>query len=76
MKEVLSYAQAKTDLSVYNNDWYSPGASAPKRTLWFLVNAVFFINPLNPVSGFKVFLLRMFGARIGKGVTIKPGVSI
>jgi len=29
-----------------------------------------------PVSGFKVFLLRLFGAKIGEGVRIKPGVLI
>ncbi len=47
-----------------------------KRTLWFVVNALFFINPLNPSSAVKVFLLRLFGATIGKGVVIKPAVNI
>ena len=76
MNEVLSYSQSRTDLSAYNNDWYNPGASALKRTLWYLVNAGLFINPLNPVSSLKVKLLRLFGARVGKGVTLKPNINI
>ena len=76
MNEVLSYSQARTDLSAYNNDWYNPGASTLKRTLWYFVNALLFINPLNPVSSLKVKLLRLFGARVGKGVTLKPNVNI
>ena len=65
----------KTDLSVYNNDWYRPG-SVLKRGCWFMVNLFFFKNPFLPVYGFKIFLLRLFGARVGNGVIIKPGVSI
>jgi len=76
MNEVLSYSQSRTDLSAYNNDWYNPGASTLKRTLWYFVNAFLFINPLNPVSSLKVKLLRMFGARVGKGVTLKPRINI
>jgi putative colanic acid biosynthesis acetyltransferase WcaF len=76
MNEVLSYSQARADLSTYNNDWYNPGASALKRTLWYFVNASLFINPLNPLSGLKVKLLRLFGARVGKGVTLKPNINI
>ena len=76
MSEVLSYSQVRTDLSAYNNDWYNPGASALKRTLWYFVNAALFINPLNPLSGLKVKLLRLFGAQVGKGVTLKPNINI
>lgn len=36
----------------------------------------FFINPLNPFSGIKVCLLRLFGAKIGIGVNIKPCVNV
>lgn len=65
-----------TDLSVYDNSWYKPGAGPIKRFLWYFVNIVFFMNPLNPVSSIKVLLLRLFGARVGKGVVIKPSVNI
>lgn len=65
----------KTDLSAYNNDWFKPG-SAVKRVIWYFVNAVFFKSSLFAVYGLKVFLLRLFGARIGTGVLIKPNVNI
>jgi putative colanic acid biosynthesis acetyltransferase WcaF len=66
----------KVDLSKYDNSWYLPKAGMLKRGVWFLVNGVFFINPLNGFSSWKVFLLRLFGGRIGKGVNIKPSVNI
>ena len=67
--------QLKTDLSKYNNDWYKTGGSLIKRILWYIVNAIFF-NSAFPINSFKCFLLRLFGAEIGKGVVIKPFVNI
>ena len=64
-----------TDLGKYNNSWYKPG-SLLKRTIWYCVNMVFFKAGIIPVYGLKRFLLRLFGARLGRGVIIKPGVSI
>lgn len=64
-----------SDLSKYDNSWYTPG-SKWKILLWYFINVFFFVNPLNPLLGIKVKLLRLFGARIGKGVWIKPGVNI
>jgi putative colanic acid biosynthesis acetyltransferase WcaF len=66
----------KTSLAAYDNSWYKTGAGRLKMAAWYFINALFFINPLNPSSGFKVMLLRLFGARVGKGVVIKPGVNI
>ena len=66
----------KTDLSTFNNSWYKPGAGFIKRTLWYYTNVLFFLNPWNPFSSLKVFLLRLYGAKIGKGVIIKPSVNI
>lgn len=65
----------KTDLSKYNNDWYKPGSKL-KMTIWFFVNAMFLASSWIPISSIKVFLLRLFGAEIGKGVIIKPSVNI
>ena len=64
------------DLSRYDNSWYQPGGNPLKRILWYFVNVIFFISPLNPLIGLKVALLRAFGAEIGQGVIIKPGVNI
>lgn len=65
----------KVDLSKYDNSWYNPG-NPFKRGLWYMTNACFFICPLLPFSGLKVFWLKSFGARVGRGVVIKPGVNI
>lgn len=66
----------RTDLSKYDNSWYNTGAGKGKRLIWHFVNHLFFTNGIFPVSGFKVALLRLFGAKIGKGVNIKPSVNI
>ena len=66
----------KVALDTYNNDWFKPGGSVFKRTLWYFINVLFFINPLNPSILVKVLLLRLFGAKVGTGVTIKPAVNI
>lgn len=65
----------KTDLSTFNNAWYNPGGSFVKRCLWYMINA-FFINSNNPFIWIKVFWLKIFGAKIGKNVVIKPRVNI
>lgn len=63
-------------LDLYDNQWYKPGAGKIKLLLWYVINVLFFINPLNPISSVKVALLKAFGAKVGKGVVIKPGVNI
>lgn len=66
----------KTDLSGYTTGSFSTGAGVLKRTLWYYVNLLFFISPVLPISSLKVALLRIFGAKIGRGVVIKPAVNI
>jgi len=66
----------KTDLSAYNNSPYHPGGTMLKRIVWYYINAMFFKSGLFPFYGFKNFLLRIFGAKIGKGVEVKPCVNI
>jgi len=65
----------ETNLAAYNNSWYKPGNKL-KIMAWYFVQALFFLNPLNPFSGIKVFLLRLFGAKIGHNVLIKPCVQV
>lgn len=40
------------------------------------MNALILQNPLNASSLLKVMLLKLFGAKIGRGAIIKPGVNI
>jgi putative colanic acid biosynthesis acetyltransferase WcaF len=66
----------KTDLGSYNNYPYHPGAGMVKRVLWHYLSGLIFKTRLFPVYGIKVALLRLFGAKIGKQVEIKPCVNI
>ena len=63
------------EFRLFNNSWYNPGPKF-KIILWYFINVLFFLNPLNPFSGLKVLILRFFGAKIGKKVLIKPNVNI
>lgn len=64
------------NLKNFNNDWYNPGKNVLLRFLWYYVNVVFFVCPLNPLNGLKIVVLRFFGAKIGTNVVIKPSVNI
>lgn len=64
------------DLSRYNNSWYHPGKNFMVRLLWFIINAILFKTSVAPFPSLKCFSLRLFGARIGSGVVIKPCVNI
>lgn len=66
----------KTDLSQYTTGDYHPGASFLKQLLWYFINAGVLNAYWLPFSSVRVALLRLFGAKIGKGVCIKPAVNI
>ena len=46
------------------------------EAIWYLLKCALFLNPLPISSALKCSVLRCFGARIGKGVVIKPRVNI
>lgn len=72
----MSPERPRVDLSRFNNSTFPRGAGIIKETLWYFTNALFFINPLFPFRSPKPFLLRLFGAQVGKGVVIHPGANI
>lgn len=55
---------------------YDPGGGALKRVCWYVINALLFHSWLLPSSRMKASLLRIFGAKVGLGVVIKPRVNI
>ena len=67
---------AHTNLSTYNTSFLKPGGNPLKRVIWFYFNSLFLKSSMLPINGLKVFLLKVFGAKIGKNVTIKPCVNI
>lgn len=66
----------KTDLSTFTGEG-SPGISAKvKYLVWLLFSNVFFLTNIPYPNFFKVGILKIFGASIGKHVVIKPWVKI
>lgn len=65
----------KTDLSQFNNSWFKPGNQV-LIALWFMVNSLIIHTYFPWPVWFKQFVLRIFGAKIGKNVMIKPMVNI
>lgn len=63
-------------LDRYTRGDYSVGASTLKQVLWFFIGAPIVRCEWVPFSGLRVALLRLFGARIGVGVRIKPGFRV
>ena len=41
-----------------------------------IVNFLLFLNFFVPFNGYRVLLLKLFGAKIGSGVIIRPGVKV
>jgi len=63
-------------LDDYDQRGYQPGAGLLRRVVWYLLNALLFDSWLLPSSTIKVKILRLFGAKIGNNVVIKPRVNI
>jgi putative colanic acid biosynthesis acetyltransferase WcaF len=69
----------KTDLTNYNNDWYKQSnltRSFFVSATWYIVNALFINSYVMIPSSIKKSLLKLFGAKIGKNVTLKPNINI
>src|SRR5579863_4303706 len=64
------------------NDQFNPrvglirGRSKLVEAAWYLVKCLLFLPAWPVSSGIKTSVLRRFGARIGRGVVIKPRVNI
>ena len=52
------------------------GASAIKVQLWWAVQATLFAWSPQVMYRWRAFLLRLFGAKVGKNVVIRPSVKI
>ncbi len=68
--------QPEVSLRDFSPKDFNKGAGKTKQALWYLINALFVRASWNPFIGFKIFMLRIFGAHIGKGVVIKNNVTV
>jgi len=64
------------DLSTYRPTGFDRGAGRLKEALWLVVSLVLFRLCPFSFSALKRLILRAFGARIGRNVTIKPQIKI
>jgi putative colanic acid biosynthesis acetyltransferase WcaF len=66
----------RVDLTRTSNGDYSPGRPYVVRALWLVVEALVLLNPVVTSYGLKRAVLRLFGARVGRGVVVKPNVHV
>ncbi len=64
------------DLENFSPGSFDRGASAVKEALWLVVSLLLFQWCPLKLSALKCAVLRAFGARVGRGVVIKPQVKI
>ncbi len=65
----------RVKLNRYTTSWHTTGGIL-KKVLWYFTNVIFFKTSLPFPSAFKVKILKLFGAKIGQKVVIKPVVNI
>jgi len=66
----------KVDLGGFSEKGFDKGAGKLKIAMWYMVNALLVRASWNPLMGVKIALLRVFGAKIGRGLVIKNEVRI
>jgi putative colanic acid biosynthesis acetyltransferase WcaF len=64
------------DLAQFDNSWYHPGRGPVLRGLWFFLGLPLLRCSLIPFSCVRRSLLRLFGAALGRGVVLKPGLRV
>lgn len=55
---------------------YERGASSLKLLIWYFISVMFIRSGIIPFSSVIVWIVKLFGAKIGKDVRIKPGIYI
>jgi putative colanic acid biosynthesis acetyltransferase WcaF len=63
-------------LKNFNNSGFDRGVSLWREVAWLVVKALFFLNAWPWPSGWRVALLRAFGARIGERVVVRGRVNV
>lgn len=64
------------DLGSFDNSEYDPGRGLLTRTLWYFLSLLVFESGWVPLRRPKSWLLRLFGAKVGIGLVVKPHVRI
>jgi len=64
------------DLSISDNSGYTVGRSTIVWALWYFIGSPLFKSYYLPFSSLKKSILSLFGASIGVGVYLKPGIKV
>jgi putative colanic acid biosynthesis acetyltransferase WcaF len=60
------------DLQTYDQSWFDRGRPGWYVLLWWFVQAIVFPITPQPLNQVRCTVLRWFGAKVGKGVLIRP----
>ena len=66
----------RVQLSKFDNSGYYPGRPKSIQILWYFLGRPLLRASWIPLSSPRCWLLRLFGARVGKRVVIRPGVRV
>jgi putative colanic acid biosynthesis acetyltransferase WcaF len=66
----------KIDLGSYRNNAVPGDRNRIWKSAWYLCNACLFQSPVVLPARLKAVLLRLFGGRVGRGLVIRPRVTI
>ena len=64
------------NLDLYDSAGFDRGAGRGKEALWLLLRSCFFLPSALPGSELRRTILRAFGAKVGRGVVVKPQVKV
>lgn len=68
---------SKVNLSKFDSSiGLDRGAGKFKEMVWYFIKMIFFLSAFPYPNALKCFLLKVFGAKVGKGAIIKPRVNI
>jgi putative colanic acid biosynthesis acetyltransferase WcaF len=76
MPDISTLAASQIDLSVPDNTELVRGAPLLVEAAWYFCGLPLLRSHWITSSSFRSRLLRLFGAKIGKGVYIKPGLRV
>ena len=72
----LRKPELRVDLSQPDNSAFDKGRSVLAIGLWHFAGSPLVRSNILPFSGLKCAILRLFGAKIGRGVYAKPGLRV
>ena len=74
--DLVKEKMQEVKLATFSNNNFNKGAGKLKWFLWLLVSSLILKPSWIPFMGVKILLLKLFGAKIGEGLVIKPSVNI